>query len=69
MAKRNIYKGNCLSCGKNVEAKKGFIKMKNPQKGNMIGKKRIEDRKWGVYCCECFSEYEKTMREKYHDYI
>lgn len=68
MPKQNIYAGECLSCGKYVEAKKGFIKLKNPQKGNNINKKRKEARKWGVYCKQCFESYAKVMKDKYHDY-
>ena len=68
MAQANLYGGNCLSCNDYVEERKGFIKMKNPQKGHLIGKKRSEPRKYGVYCKDCFKSYSKTMKEKYHDY-
>lgn len=66
MGLKNIYSGSCLSCNCFVKEKEGFIKLKNAQKGSMIGRKRNEPRKYGVYCKECFMKYAKVMKEKYN---
>ncbi len=68
MARRNVYSGNCMFCGIFVAPKKGYIKMKNPQRGENIGKRRDTPRKYGVLCDKDFAVYAKSMAEKYHAY-
>lgn len=65
----NKFKEYCLHCETEVKANKEHLKMKNPQKGNKIHKKRTTKREYGVLCNECFKKYSKGMRKQYHNYV